>query len=196
MIEKDIEEIYKEFHVPHHIINHMKAVANVCEILCRALREKGIKVNIKLVKKAALLHDVLRVCDINSFDDKYFSSHKKRGDIPVWKELREKYGKIGHEKAMAKVLKDRGQEDLAKLVSKHAFFEIDNLKNWEEKILYYADKRIDRDKIVSLKKRFEEGSKRNRKIDDDHKKIAQYENRVYLLEEEFREILGETIDEI
>ena len=65
-----------------------------------------------------------------------------------------------HEAAMAKFLSNQGEKKLATLVKKHGFFSIDDLKTWEEKILYYADKRVDHDQIVGLKKRFLEGRRR------------------------------------
>ena len=70
---------------------------------------------------------------------------------------------MGHIKAIAQILTKRGEDEVANLVTKHGFFEIDNLNTWEEKIMYYADKRVDGEKIVSLEKRFREGRKRNMK---------------------------------
>ncbi|MEK7127051.1 MAG: tRNA (adenosine(37)-N6)-threonylcarbamoyltransferase complex ATPase subunit type 1 TsaE, partial [Patescibacteria group bacterium] len=69
-----LQEIYKEFHVPRHIIKHMEMVAKVCGILADKLIEKGKKIDKKTLIEAALLHDVLKVCH-------------------------EKCGKLGHEKA-------------------------------------------------------------------------------------------------
>ena len=196
MTKQDIENIYSEFHVPAHILNHMKVVACICKTLGKTLKNKGINFDMELTANAALLHDVLRVCDMKDFKPSEFPDPCKIEDIKFWKELRKKYGEMGHEQAMSKVLRERGEKKLGQLIEKHAFMEIDNLQTWEEKILYYADKRVDRDKVVSLKTRFEEGSKRNRRIGDDHKKITQCENKVYLLEEELREILGEAIDHL
>ena len=56
--------------------------------------------------------------------------------------------------------------EIANLVKKHDFFAIDNLNTWEEKIMYYADKRVDGDNVVSLKKRFKEGNKLKRALCD------------------------------
>ncbi len=49
-------------------------------------------------------------------------------------------------------------------MEKHALGKIrdpqDGLKTWEEKLVYYADKRVTHDKIVTLKERFEYLEKR------------------------------------
>lgn len=98
-----------------------------------------------------------------------------------------------HEKAMARVMRQKGEHKIANLIAKHGFFSIWKLKTWEEKILYYADKRVDHDKIVSLKKRFEEGRKRNFTPKDDMKLVGKTEKEVEKLEKEFAEILGKSI---
>lgn len=178
MNKNQIQKIYKEFHVPRHIIAHMRAVAYICKILCEKFTAKNIKIDKETVISAALLHDTLRVVDFEKIN-------------PEWK----KYHKIGHEKAMAKILRKRGENKMAKLIAKHGFFSISRLKTWEEKILYYADKRVDHDKIVSLEKRFAEGKKRNMLPTDNPKFIAATETKVKNLEKNFVKILGESIDD-
>ena len=96
---------------------------------------------------------------------------------------------------MAQILRKKGEHKLANLIAKHGFFSIWKLKTIEEKILYYADKRVDRDKIVSLKKRFSEGKKRNMSPNDDLEFVKKTEEKVFALEREFVQISGETIDQ-
>jgi len=91
---------------------------------------------------------------------------------------------------MERILLEIGEKKLANLVRKHDFWRIDHLKDWEEKILYYADKRVEADKIVSLEKRFEEGRKRNAREDDDHNLRGNIENKAHKLEEDFIKVLG------
>lgn len=198
MNKKDIKKIYLEFHVPKHIIAHMKVVAKVAKKLATEINKKksGLrKVNTELLEAAALIHDSVRCVDFKSIEEKHFKIKPSKSDITCWKTLWEKYHKIGHEKAMAKILRSKGENKLAKLIAKHGFFSIWKLKTLEEKILYYADKRVDRDKIVSLKTRFEEGKKRNMSENDDIKFIQKTENEVYKLEQKLRETLGKSIDQ-
>lgn len=88
--------------------------------------------------------------------------------------------KDNHEENMCKILKKMGEEKIANLVKKHAFPYIDNLKTWEEKTLYYADKRVSENKIVTLEERF--GKRNNRDL--------KTETKVKKLEKKFVKILG------
>lgn len=179
-----ILQIYKEYHTPPNIIAHMKQVAKICENLADRCEQKNIKINKALLLNAALLHDSLRVCDIRNYNPYEIKKNATKEDLRVWGDLRDKYHKIGHEKAIAKILKGIGESKLANLILKHDFYLIDELKTWEEKILYYADKRVDRDKIVTLKKRFKEGKKRNNGPGDDFKLIESIEKKIIILEKE------------
>lgn len=171
-MQKDIPNLYREFQVPKHIIKHMEAVAKFAEKIADALIAKGIKINKKDLIHAAKIHDTLR----------------------AWQHLKTKYGKIGHEKALAKILKSRGEKNIANLVAKHGFFSVDQLKSWEEKILYYADKRVEEDKIVSLKTRLNKGKKRNFSPNDDSSKIKATEQKIKALEKELIKTLGKLIN--
>lgn len=150
----EIQKIYEEFNTPPNVIGHMRVVADFASQLCDKFTAKGYNVDKDLVVTAALLHDVLR------------ASHHN------------------HESEMANILNAKAHPELANLVLKHGFFEIDNLKTWEEKILYYADKRVDHTTVVSLKVRMEEGKKRNFKSTDDIAKVEEAEKKVIQLEQE------------
>lgn len=196
MNKKEIQEIYHEFHTPKHIIAHMKMVAKVAKTLSKKIIAKGIKIDQELIENAALLHDVVRCVDFKNIEEKVFRIKPKNSDLECWKKLWKKYHKVGHEKAMAKILRARGHKKLANLISKHGFFSIWELKTIEEKILYYSDKRVDRDKIVTLEVRFSEGEKRNGSPKDDPELVISTKKKIYELEQEFREILGKSIDQI
>lgn len=198
MNKKDIKKIYSEFHVPKHIIAHMKVVAKVARTLAEEINKKRTiskRINVKLVETAALIHDSVRCVDFRSIEEKHYKVKPSKSDLDCWKILWKKYHKIGHEKAMSKILKSKKQNELARLIAKHGFFSVWKLKRLDEKILYYADKRVDRDKIVSLEIRFEEGKKRNMSEKDDIKYIEKTENKVYELEQELIKILGKSIDQ-
>lgn len=109
----------------------MQKVAEICVDLCDEFKKKKIKVHKNLIIKSALLHDVFK---------------------PSGKD---------HSKKMADYLSKIGEKSMANLVEKHDFWQIDNLKTWDEKILYYADKRAYEDQLVTLQKRIDEGRKRN-----------------------------------
>jgi len=184
MTDKEIQALYIEFSVPESIIKHMRKVAEVCEKLCDELTKSGQKLNKKLITKTAKIHDVLRYVDFSDKSFEEFCNNQEEDKVKTWRFYREKYQKIGHEQAIAKVLKERGQQEMAKIVEKHGIFSVSSLKTLEEKVLFYGDKRVERDKVVSLKKRFEEGRKRNLRPTDDLKKVAEVEAKVYKLEKE------------
>lgn len=146
-----IEDIYKELGVPQNIIEHMKVVAVLCKKIADMLIARGEKIDKKLLIKAALLHDCLKIHD-------------------------------NHEEKMAEFLKKKGQPKLANLIAKHGFFSIDELKTLEEKILYYADKRVEKNKIVSLAERFKEGRKKYNYKKEEEKYILEIENKINALE--------------
>jgi hypothetical protein len=68
---------------------------------------------------------------------------------------------------------------MANLVEKHDFSQIDNLKTLEEKILYYADKRVYENKIVSLQTRIDESRKKYPNIS---KEVLETEDKMKNLE--------------
>ena len=118
---------------PSKIIEHSKAVCKVAEKIANKLIKKGIKLNKKLVTAAALLHDIERAKD----------NHVPKGAI---------------------LLKKLGYPKVAQVTRKHSLYKLEQKnrqpKAWEEKIVFYADKRAMGNKIVSLEKRFKALEKR------------------------------------
>ncbi|MBD3360734.1 HD domain-containing protein [Candidatus Peregrinibacteria bacterium] len=196
MNKEKIQQIYKKFHVPKHIIKHMKKVAEVCRALSDAFEKKGVNIDKNKLIQAALLHDVLRMCDFKDLDPKNIPQKVSDEDIEVWKGLRNKYGKKGHTSAMSEILEKMGERKIADLINKHDFFSVNELKTWEEKILFYSDKRVSGAKIVTLKERFREGKKRNMRKKDSLKKVKNTENKIIQLEKEIINVLGKLPDKL
>ena len=191
-----IKEIYKKFHTPKHIISHMKTVKLVCEMLVYLAKEKKIKVDEKSLYNAAIIHDAARVCDFKELNQKNFPYPISNTDIKIWEQLREQYGNLGHNVILANYLNQIGESVIANLVLKHDFKQIQNLNTIEEKLLYYADKRVEQDDIVTLQERLEKGDKRNGKKNESQKEKAQLKEAVYKLELELEELLGKGIYEL
>ena len=118
---------------PSNVIAHSKAVCKVAEEIAENLTKRGISVNRDLVVASALLHDVER--------------EKKEHIIEG-----------------AKLIRKMGFPEVAKVISKHSLYKIENpLKQphtCEEKIVFYADKRVKGSKVVSLEERFVDLKKR------------------------------------
>ncbi|MBT4917693.1 hypothetical protein HN709_04645 [Candidatus Peregrinibacteria bacterium] len=194
-----VQEIHEKYCVPMHIVKHMQKVAQVCEAIAMELERQGCKIDTKTLIMAAKLHDSLRIIDFKTFDPEKFPYDFPKSDLEAWKQIREKYKGMPHEETLANEMTKESPE-IAGLIRKHGFYAIDSLKNWEEKILYYADKRVREDEIVSLEERFIDGRKRNfDKEKHDFKKIKAIEEKVFKLEEELEKQipnLQETINKL
>jgi putative nucleotidyltransferase with HDIG domain len=179
MTDVDVQNLIKEFRVPFHIQRHCETVSDFAVELAKHLIDIGEKIDIQALKHAALLHDLLRVVDFR---------HPPLEDLTFWENLRKKYAGIRHEEAAAKILEERGEPFIAEIIRKHRFIQIEKgFANWEEKLLYYADKRAKHDKIVPLRERLEDGRKRNMPEKANKEESDELDRRVFELE---REILG------
>lgn len=168
----------------------MKTVGIVAKAFCEALNARGHKVNTKLVVNAALIHDVLRICDFKDMNFNYFDQRVTLKDLQIWEEIRRKYGKIGHTKALTQILKKEGYADLARLVSKHGFHSVSSLKTLDEKVLFYADKRAEGAKLVPLKTRFAQGNKKHGHTFKPPVSIQKIQQKIIKLESELKKLLG------
>lgn len=176
----NVEELLDEFQVPQHVRKHCEVVAK----LCLFIGEKIPGVNLELIEKAALLHDLVRVCDFRDWDPEKF---------PECEDLREKYKGRCHEEVAAEILESRGEPELAALIKSHKFSNIlkkEPFKNWEEKILYYADKIVDGDEVVSLEEGLSRGAVRNVRTPEEKRISKEARPKVFALEKEICKAAG------
>ncbi len=125
-------QMLKEHNNPEHIIRHSLLVNRVAYFLAEKIKENNNAINLELVDRASLLHDVAKYRTLES-------------DI--------RHGQAGHD-----ILRERGFPEIAVIVKEHALSEIlkkDSLKSLESKIVFYADKRVRQDTLVSLEVRFD-----------------------------------------
>lgn len=161
MNNKDVQNFYEELHTPRHIRAHCAQVTRIADFIGKKISEKGIEVDLGKLRAAALLHDAVRVVDFRQWPPESFAATVE--DMTVWNELRDTYHGQDHAKAMGDILRKRGYADLAQIIEEHNFTQIlkeEGFSSIESEILYYADKRVRHDEIVSLKKRLEEGARR------------------------------------
>ena len=132
-------KILKDNNVPDNIIAHSKAVCKVAIKIVDLLEKGGISVNKDLVAAASLLHDIKKLSP---------NDHVIEG-----------YGFV----------KSLGFPEVALVMRKHGLSNLEKddciPKTWEEKIVFYADKRVKNDKIVSVDERFEYIRQRYKKED-------------------------------
>lgn len=161
---KECLALLAEYHVPAHIVSHSRAVAKLAVFLAQKLNENGAAVDVTLLDRACLLHDLLRVHDFKESDFNRFEQTLPEEEKPKWRLLRAKYKISSHEDAAHDILKEQ-YPVLALAIKRHRYMamldEKDRPNTWEEKLLYYADKRVMHETIVPLKERLAEGHKRN-----------------------------------
>jgi HD superfamily phosphohydrolase YqeK len=180
-----------------HIIKHSQAVAKLGVFLAQRLVEQGIPVNVDLVECACLLHDIFRVCEFPLEDFSRFEQKVTEEDKDKWRELKEQHGGVRHEDAACAYLKD-AYPILAQTIRKHRYTAIvdkdDMPRTFEEKLVYYADKRAMHDKIVPLRERLDEAHKRNaakrRAAGIDPDQIARVDAAIVELEAELFDLIG------
>ena len=121
-------KILEENNVPDNIIAHSEKVLEVAMKLADLLERRGISVNRDMVAAAALLHDVKKVGSKDHLIEGY------------------------------KFIKSMGFPEVALVIRKHGLANLDKdgfvPKTFEEKIVFYADKRVKHDRIVSVDERF------------------------------------------
>lgn len=155
--------MFDEFDVPENVRAHSFAVNRVSVFIAQKLKEAGEDIDIDLVDRASLLHDLDKIPTLNN-------------------------GEHGH--LTRKILSEKGHGAVGEIAFKHKFKAIlDNgLGTWEEKVVNYADKKCLEDEIVPLKKRFEYGRKRYASFKHPRTKEAEL---LYIdLEKEIFRIIG------
>jgi putative nucleotidyltransferase with HDIG domain len=112
-----------------HIRDHSVVVAAVARVISQGLKEAGIEISAKKAVAGALLHDIGKTASFTSGQD---------------------HSEIGR-----RICLDNGLEEIANIVGEHVSLKTyDFIKNYSEKeIVYYADKRVNHDEIVSLEER-------------------------------------------
>lgn len=157
-------DLLRACHVPVHIVKHSKAVTKLGVFLARRLAENEIPVDVDLVERACLLHDIFRVCEFPLEDFSRFEQIVTEDDKARWRKLKEQHGGLQHEDAACAYLKD-AYPVLAQTIRKHRYSAIvdaeDRPRTWEEKLVYYADKRVMHHTIVPLQERLDEAHRRN-----------------------------------
>jgi len=118
---------------PPQLLAHVRTVARVAFRLAEALRGRGASVDPLLAHRGGLLHDLDKI------------TAQRSGRI---------HGQLG-----AELLRSACHPELASIVERHLMFTIlDGERGpatWEEKLVYYADKVVEGDRVVPLEERLQ-----------------------------------------
>ncbi len=194
---KECLALLAEYHVPPHIVSHSQAVAKLAVFLARRLNENGAAVDVALLEGSCLLHDLLRVLDFQQSDYQRFERNIPEEEKAKLQRLRAKYKASSHEDAACDILREQ-YPALALTIKRHRYMALlddkDRPDTWEEKLLYYADKRVMHETIVPLKERLAEGHKRNVFLHGSETKskinTAKVDPLIYEMEREIFEKIG------
>ncbi len=122
--------LWDEFAVPENVRAHCRLVSRVAAYLAEKLRAKGVQVEVEPVRAAGLLHDLLKI-----------RAQRVGGD---------EYAQV------ERVLSERGFPAIGRVCGRHGLYSIllpRGLETWEEKLVFYADKRVQHDRLVSVEER-------------------------------------------
>ncbi len=161
---KAIEFYYEEWSTPVHVRAHCSQVAKVGLQVAEAYIRLGEIIDSNLIYTSCMLHDMARVCDFRIIERTKFQEEVSEEKWQRWLALREQYQGQHHANIAAKALTTRGFAETAEVIRLHKFTnlldEFDAYTSVEKMILYYADKRVKHDQIVTLAERFNDGRAR------------------------------------
>jgi len=137
--------LLNQFSVPEGVLQHSLKVNEVAVFLGQKLVEKQELIDLQVLDRASLLHDIFKHNDSSEI-------HCARG---------------------AELLAKMGFPDTANAIKKHYtdFIIKSKFANWEELLVYYADKRVDGSLIVSVDERLDRLSSRHPDYSGDIEKI-------------------------
>ncbi len=130
---EECRRFWQLYHLPEHIREHSRLVAQVAEFICDLAHSKGIPVHTQAVVASALLHDLGKFYCIE-------------------------HGGAHHQLGASIVMDLTGNPAIAQGVLHHVYWpgELDLNKFFLPLVIIYSDKRVKHDRIVPLATRFED----------------------------------------
>lgn len=153
---EEILQWREQVRLPEHIRRHCDAVAAVCRRLAAHLQSHGAIVRSLALERAAEAHDLLRFLDFRPGGEPH-GHVDTADDVRLWEEWRERLPGHHHEDACAAFLRERGYGAIADIVAVHGLpLPSPRRPTIEQRLLFYADKRVRVDQVTSLRERFED----------------------------------------
>lgn len=115
--------------MPAHIRSHSLMVARVAHLIARRLRDQGSPISIRKATAGALIHDIGKTASLGTGQDHAALGRRICLDHQLW--------------------------EVADIVGEHVVLRDyrPHQQCTEKEIVYYADKRVNHDRIVSLEER-------------------------------------------
>ncbi len=157
--------------VDGQLLAHVRLVATIAEHLARRLQAAGESVDPVLAHRGGLLHDLAKV------------SAKKVAR--------------SHELMAGELLDQQGQPELAEIARRHAMWapltEGQRPETWEQKVVYYADRIAQHDRLVGIDARMLEIAGRRPEL---RERIDEYRAAALQQEAELAARLGVSVPEL
>lgn len=151
--ESEIDQWWNDARTPAHIRAHCDAVAALCDRFAAVLIADGQVIRTKALHAAARVHDLLRFLDFHAGGN---TTHRPDEATKAhWNTTAARYPGLRHENACAQFLREHGFPVIATIVATHGLTSPPRADaTIEERLLYYADKRVIDDRVVTLAERF------------------------------------------
>lgn len=165
----------KDAALPANVAAHCDAVADFCEKAAHAMIARGTFVRPGFVRAAGKIHDLLRFIDFTPGAAP--NGHVDPPEaVAAWATWKQRYPHATHEEAVGAFLRDRGFPSLARLAESHSVHvAVEKRMTIEEHLLYYSDKRVIGDRVVSIDQRYDDfamrygnGSRSERSLQWEH----------------------------
>tara|TARA_Y100000310_G_C20455398_1_gene702797 strand:- start:180 stop:821 length:642 start_codon:yes stop_codon:yes gene_type:complete len=145
---------FEKYKVPQNIKEHCLKVQEVAVFLAKELNKVGFNLNVELVSKTAVLHDLFKVVALDDLSpNKHHSYEHSEEEIAMWKHLRTKYPGMHETDVLYLIFKD-DYPDFALNLKNHGNPFVEN-KLIEENLVHYCDWCVFKDKIVILSSRID-----------------------------------------
>jgi putative nucleotidyltransferase with HDIG domain len=172
--EEECMLLMKEMGLEDNMKKHSILVAKMAEALGRELIKSGERIDMNLLRASGLLHDIDKKLTLNDGKNHGFTSER--------------------------ILIEKGYPEVAKIARKHRletiFEDSEGLKTWEEKLVFYADKRLNDYTLVSLDERYDYLLKRYGATQEICQFILKTKPAVENLEQEIFSRIGRSPDEL
>ncbi len=122
-------DLMEQYHMLPNIKDHSIVVAGVAKVIATGLTEVGHELSMEKIIAGALLHDIGKTACLDNDDD-----HAAKG---------------------VEIVLAHNLKPIADIVGEHVILENYSTENnfTEKEIVYYADKRVNHDQVVSLEER-------------------------------------------
>lgn len=151
--EQQCFKYFDDYNVPENILKHCLKVRKVAVFLANKLKNKlkesGADINIELIDRTALLHDLFKAGVISNLKpNKFHQQNFSQEELAMRELLRQKYPNMYEGEIAHAIFKEEFPELALALRNCSS---LGNLNpSWEELIVHYADFRVLKEEVVPL----------------------------------------------